>query len=624
MAPVRVVEPIKVAVRVRPALGGEDTEGCVVVEEDGKVVLHFPSNPLVPPSPSQAAASAGTGVPGGTASKRFAYDRAFGPDAGQERVYAEHVAEVVDGALEGWKGTIIAYGATGSGKTRTILGDAADLAALLDDSCPFAVGDALGIVPRAVRDVFHGFELRGIRGGAVGLSYLEIYNEELLDLLHDPSAGPPPALSITSLGPSPSVTNLSQELHSHPRTLLRSIVAAAARRRQRATDRNAQSSRGHTWCVLEALEPRHGGEAARREDYFQLGKLQFLDLAGSENVARSGVQGQGVREAGSINKSLVALGRVIQALNRSEPHVPWRDGCVTRLLQDSLGGTALTAFIACVGGDGRQASETFNTLAYAAAVRRIENRPQRGGEYVKNVEHAAGKVAQLRTLVEERDATLAQYAARVALLEGEVRRLAGELRAEREENAERARAARAAVSTHAASLSSLLEAQLASYMERFNAAVVGFAAGQQEIAGAFAGELGRGVEEGLQVLRIGVQNNDEEALDDAPLDPLADLPALPPLPDPLTSDTPPKTPTPPRSPVASTPSQNPLLFSPTRKPRPAPATPSGRKTPGFAFGTGTGRKPPLALATPRGVLKPNNAEEGTPSKKRKFEAGAAE
>jgi hypothetical protein len=227
------------------------------------------------------------------------------------------------------------------------------------EDAPFAVSEELGLVPRAVADIFLGLEIRGIKGGMVELSYLggskerhklpylianeashgrntEIYDEQLTDLLFTPTPSDPnpPTLDITTPSPSapqPIVTNLSKRRFDDPRTLLKAIVEAASRRRLRPTERNEHSSRSHTWCVLEVLEPRYPGS----DRLFSAGRLQFLDLAGSENIARSNVTGQGVREAGSINKSLLALGRVIQALNSGAGHVPWRDGMVTRLLQDS-------------------------------------------------------------------------------------------------------------------------------------------------------------------------------------------------------------------------------------------------------------------------------------------------
>lgn len=409
--------------------------------------------------PAQSSSVAVVSSLSAPADRTFRFDHVYGPTSSQQDVYTSAVADLVDNCMDGFKGTVIAYGATGSGKTRTILGDSATLADAIDASSssdgPFIISDALGLVPRAVAGIFLGLAERGIQGAMIELSYLEIYEENLTDLLWTPSAGETvaPALDITTPGLGANggtttqavVTNLSKKRFGNPRELLKAIVDAAARRRQRATDRNEQSSRSHTWwvsiercsapdaagktfpdshvsppphfhnvprCVLEVLEPKYPGS----DRYFPAGRLCFLDLAGSENIARSGVSGDGVREAGSINKSLLALNRVIMSLNRGEKHVPWRDGMVTRLLQDSwvasskrakrcdsfarlvstklthafsllaqpsLGGTTLTTFIACISPNPTVLGETFNTLNYATSVRKIENRPERLVEYVK-------------------------------------------------------------------------------------------------------------------------------------------------------------------------------------------------------------------------------------------------
>ncbi|KAI8906636.1 P-loop containing nucleoside triphosphate hydrolase protein [Powellomyces hirtus] len=330
----------------------------------------------------------------GATTREFEFDDVFTPNDGQEDVYRIAVKEIVEAASCGFTGTVFAYGNTGSGKTHTILGNAVALAELAlsdgkaDGNGQVEVPRDAGILPRICINLFESVAQLDC---VVQLSYLEIYNEELFDLLaldsaSDTSAGLRIRASNDNTpggGGGVRVTNLTERNFEDPASLIKSICECAEKRKTAKTLLNAGSSRSHTICMLTVMErcrDEFGAEA-----FFQRGKLNVVDLAGSENIGKSGATKLNQKEAGTINQSLLALGRVITALNEGNTHIPYRDSKLTRLLQDSIGGSTRTIMIANIGPAATSVSETLNTLTYASGVRRIENKPVVNAEFVKNV-----------------------------------------------------------------------------------------------------------------------------------------------------------------------------------------------------------------------------------------------
>ncbi|EOD34750.1 hypothetical protein EMIHUDRAFT_52859, partial [Emiliania huxleyi CCMP1516] len=323
---------IRVMCRVRPTAAGE---GAAVV------TIPTPTDVLV-------------AQPGTREGRRsFAFDQAFGPGSGQEAVF-EEVEPCVESVLDGFNVCIFAYGQTGSGKTFTMEGSSRE-------------EGLAGINPRALRRLFEMIAERkqlaamGGRGGgesggweyAVSLSYLEIYNENLRDLLGDvpaaraggaaaaPKKGKERAsLDIRSTGEQVQVLGLSSlqaDLYFADE-VEEALRRGGGRRSVAATKCNASSSRSHPTLDAESLQAL----PSRRER--RHAPLHLVDLAGSERVKKSDVSGQatGMLEAQAINKSLSALGNVMAKLQEKAKHVPFRDSKLTQLLADSLGGNSKT------------------------------------------------------------------------------------------------------------------------------------------------------------------------------------------------------------------------------------------------------------------------------------------
>ncbi|EGB11332.1 hypothetical protein AURANDRAFT_20797, partial [Aureococcus anophagefferens] len=305
--------------------------------------------------------------------KRFAFDRVHNTTATQEEIYAEAVAPLVAGVLDGYNAAVLAYGQTGSGKTYTMgCGGGA------------VAGAARGVVPRAVADLFAAADRSG---GAlrVRATYVEIYNEELVDLLAP--ATPSAKLAIRELGSRGVVVQGARDVElATADAALELLAAGNASRTTKATALNETSSRSHAILTLAVerrkvlLEERAGSPADVRASTrlaVVRSKLHLCDLAGSERAKRSGAEGARLREGIAINCGLLTLGKVISALSdadrsRRPVHVPYRESKLTRLLADSLGGTARTVMLACVSPDGDDAPESANTLGYAARARNIK------------------------------------------------------------------------------------------------------------------------------------------------------------------------------------------------------------------------------------------------------------
>ena len=283
----------------------------------------------------------------------FNFDRVFGPDTNTRAVYDSGIAMVVSKCLKGTSGSVLAYGATGSGKTHTMAGGVSGdgimssaVAHLLDEGC-----DALA---------------------SLDVSVLELYNETIVDLLADQTSasGKPAGLAIGKARDGTVIVPGCVEVQISDVEGFYSVWERAQKLRTVAsTALNAASSRSH--CVVTlALQLKDGRRA----------KLNLIDLAGSEDNRLTGNTGARMQESGSINSSLFVLGRVIDALNEKSKglavHVPYRESKLTRLLQDSLGGGSAAVMVCCVAPEASEASMTLATVSYGSKARSIVNHLQ--------------------------------------------------------------------------------------------------------------------------------------------------------------------------------------------------------------------------------------------------------
>lgn len=267
--------------------------------------------------------------------------------------------------LSGYNCTIFAYGQTGTGKTYTMSGDMTDTLGILSENA--------GIIPRVLYSLFQKLE---DRENTVKCSFIELYNEELRDLL---SLDDKTNLKIfdneSKKGHSSSTLVQGMEEHFiHSATAGIKLLRSGSYKRQVAATRcNDLSSRSHTIFTITTSVKR---TTEAGEEYISSGKLNLVDLAGSENIQRSGADNKRAAEAGLINKSLLTLGRVINALVDKSPHIPYRESKLTRLLQDSLGGQTKTCIIATISPARTNLEETISTLDYAFRAKNIRNKPQ--------------------------------------------------------------------------------------------------------------------------------------------------------------------------------------------------------------------------------------------------------
>ncbi|CAA7036796.1 unnamed protein product [Microthlaspi erraticum] len=303
--------------------------------------------------------------------RHFAFDKVFGPASQQKDLYDQAICPIVFEVLEGYNCTIFAYGQTGTGKTYTMEGGARKK----NGEFP---SDA-GVIPRAVKQIFDILEAQGAEY-SMKVTFLELYNEEISDLLApeeatkfvDEKSKKSIALMEDGKG-SVFVRGLEEEIVSTANEIYKILEKGSAKRRTAETLLNKQSSRSHSIFSITIHIKENTPEG---EEMIKCGKLNLVDLAGSENISRSGAREGRAREAGEINKSLLTLGRVINALVEHSGHIPYRDSKLTRLLRDSLGGKTKTCVIATISPSIHCLEETLSTLDYAHRAKNIKNKPE--------------------------------------------------------------------------------------------------------------------------------------------------------------------------------------------------------------------------------------------------------
>ncbi|KAM6296236.1 LOW QUALITY PROTEIN: kinesin-like protein KIF17 [Aegotheles albertisi] len=289
--------------------------------------------------------------------KPFAFDRAYCQQHSTEQTYNEIAFPLVEGITEGYNGTIFAYGQTGSGKSFTMQG-------IMDPSTQ------KGVIPRAFEHIFESVQRAENAKFLVRASYLEIYNEDIRDLL---GADIKQKLELQEHPEKVYVKGLS--LHTvHSVAQCEWIMKMGWRNRAVGyTLMNKDSSRSHSIFTVN-IEISTVDEPG--QDHLRAEKLNLVDLAGSKRKSKTGATGERLKEAIKINLSLSALGNVISALVDSRcKHVPYRDSKLTRLLQDSLGGNTKTLMVVCLSPADNNYDESLSTSHYAHRAKNIKNKP---------------------------------------------------------------------------------------------------------------------------------------------------------------------------------------------------------------------------------------------------------
>eukprot|EP00127_Corallochytrium_limacisporum_P006334 Clim_evm45s225 gene=Clim_evmTU45s225 len=292
----------------------------------------------------------------GGRSNTFHANHVYGPESQTDKIYQELASPIVEGSLEGFNGTIFAYGQTSSGKTHTMHGN---------PECP-------GITIKALRHIFQLTAASQDREYLLRVSYMEIYNENIRDLLEPRNSR---NLKISeNYQREVQVSNLTERVVSNPLEAMETIRAGEVNRTFGETNMNERSSRAHTIFRI-VVESRKVSEGTTDKGAVRMSSLSLVDLAGSERVSLTGAEGERLKEGQHINKSLLALGRVISRLAEKASFIPYRDSKITRILQNSLGGNARTAVICTVNPKPCFVDESVSTLKFASRAMSIENRP---------------------------------------------------------------------------------------------------------------------------------------------------------------------------------------------------------------------------------------------------------
>ncbi|KAG7972164.1 hypothetical protein I3843_07G169400 [Carya illinoinensis] len=335
------MEKICVAVRVRPPVSSEPSNGTYWKVEDNRISLH-----KVHGTPISALS--------------YAFDHVFDESCTNARVYELLTKDIIHAAVEGFNGTAFAYGQTSSGKTFTMNGSETDP----------------GIIHRAVKDIFAKIQMISDREFLIRVSYMEIYNEEINDLF----AVENQKLQIhESLERGIFVAGLREEIVSNAEQVLKLIDSGEVNRHFGETNMNVRSSRSHTIfrMVIESkAKDTDSFSDHLSTDAIRVAVLNLVDLAGSERIAKTGAGGVRLKEGKHINKSLMVLGNVINKLSdgaKQRGHIPYRDSKLTRILQPALGGNAKTSIICTLAPEEVHIEETKGTLQFASRAKRITN-----------------------------------------------------------------------------------------------------------------------------------------------------------------------------------------------------------------------------------------------------------
>ncbi|BGP08659.1 hypothetical protein JCM10049v2_004506 [Rhodotorula toruloides] len=370
---------IKVVCRFRPPnkieLANNGGESIVQIDEEGTTVKLQSQEAMKGPD-----------------AQGFTFDRVFQMDTKQEEVFEYGVKGIVDDVMNGYNGTVFAYGQTGSGKSHTMMGP--------DIDSP----EMKGIIPRITEQIFASI----IASPAnieylVKVSYMEIYMEKIRDLL-SPENDNLPVHEDKQRGVY--VKNLSEFYVGNSAEVYEVMRQGGSARAVSATNMNAESSRSHSIFVI-TIQARNTETGTQKT-----GSLYLVDLAGSEKIGKTGATGQTLEEAKKINKSLSALGMVINALTDGKSsHIPYRDSKLTRILQESLGGNSRTTLIINCSPSPYNETETLSTLRFGMRAKSIKNKARVNAEL---------SPAELKALLKKAQRDYSNAGAYIGLLEQEV------------------------------------------------------------------------------------------------------------------------------------------------------------------------------------------------------------
>ena len=322
---------------------------------------------------------------------RFNFDRIFPPSSTQQDIYDFGVKGIIDSVLEGYNGTVLAYGQTSSGKTYTMQGE-------------MESERTQGIIPRMISHVFKYIYKNEDIDFMIKVSMIEIYQEKIRDLLD---------ISRVNLNIREDtikgiyVDGASERYVGSPNDVLALLEMGSANRAQAATNMNEHSSRSHSIFILAI------NQTNKKEGFSKIGKLYLVDLAGSEKISKTGATGHTLEEAKIINKSLTTLGRVINNLTDGKStHIPYRESKLTRVLQESLGGNSKTCLIITCSPSVYNESESLSTLRFGERAKKIKNKAKINKEIT---------VAELQKLVTQLKDNLKKADARITQLENYIR-----------------------------------------------------------------------------------------------------------------------------------------------------------------------------------------------------------
>lgn len=325
---------------------------------------------IIPPPGADEKQRKGGAKGGAEGPKKFAYDRSYwsfdksAPHfAGQDNLFDDLGTPLLDNAFQGYNNCIFAYGQTGSGKSYSMMG----------------YGKEYGVIPRICQSMFQridDIQRDKQLGCTVEVSYLEIYNERVRDLLNPSNKGNLKVREHPSTGPY--VEDLAKLVVRSFDEIENLMDEGNKARTVAATNMNETSSRSHAVFTLTLTQKRHDAETSM--DTEKVSRISLVDLAGSERANSTGATGARLKEGAEINRSLSTLGRVIAALadvaagkKKNASMVPYRDSILTWLLKDSLGGNSMTAMIAAISPADLNFDETLSTLRYADSAKRIRN-----------------------------------------------------------------------------------------------------------------------------------------------------------------------------------------------------------------------------------------------------------
>ncbi|KAM3556938.1 hypothetical protein MY1884_004781 [Beauveria asiatica] len=365
---------IKVVARFRP-------QNRIELDSGGKPIVTFQSDDTCSLDSKEAQGS-------------FTFDRVFDMDCKQQDIFDFSIRPTVDDILNGYNGTVFAYGQTGAGKSYTMMGTSID-----DES-------GRGVIPRIVEQIFASImSSPSTIEYTVRVSYMEIYMERIRDLLA-PQNDNLPVHEEKNRGVY--VKGLLEIYVSSIQEVYEVMRRGGNARAVAATNMNQESSRSHSIFVITITQKNVETGSAKS------GQLFLVDLAGSEKVGKTGASGQTLEEAKKINKSLSALGMVINALTDGKSsHIPYRDSKLTRILQESLGGNSRTTLIINCSPSSYNDAETLGTLRFGTRAKSIKNKAKVNAEL---------SPSELKALLKKAQGQVTNFESYISSLESEIHR----------------------------------------------------------------------------------------------------------------------------------------------------------------------------------------------------------